>query len=80
MEVRSNGMRYNNYDKWENVKYAPYNYAKYGLLKHIMSQSIVDTNNSVLNVLLQYVESSLVFVMKYIDILKNFKNAHWKNR
>jgi hypothetical protein len=80
MEVRNNGTRFIDYDKWETVKYAPYNYAKNGLLNHIMSQSIVNTNNNVLRIILQYVESSLMFVMKYTDILKNFKNIHWKNR
>lgn len=80
MEVRSNGMRYNNYDKWEVIKHAPYNYTKNGLLKHIMSPAIVNTNNYALKILLQYIESSLSFAMKYVDILKNFKNIHWKNR
>lgn len=80
MEVRANGMRFNDYDKWETVKYAPYNYRKHGLLNHIMSPAIVNTNNNALKILLQYVESSLMFVMKYTDILKNFKNIHWNNR
>jgi hypothetical protein len=80
MEIRGNGNRFNNYYKWEIVKNQPYDYAKHGLLRHIMSPTIVDTTNPILKVLLQYVESSFVFVMKYIDILKNFKNIHWKNR
>jgi hypothetical protein len=45
-----------------------------------MSKQIVNTTNPALKVLLQFVESSLFFVMKYTDILKNFKNIHWKNR
>lgn len=80
MEIRNNGTRFYNYDRWEKIKYAPYNYMKYGLLGRIMSPAIVNTNNSALKVLLQFVESSLVFAMKYVDILKNFKNIHWKNR
>lgn len=80
MEVRSNGTRFNNYREWENVRNASYDYAKDGLLKHIISPAIVNTNNPVLLVILQFVESSLMFVMKYTDILKNFKNTHWKNR
>lgn len=80
MEVRNNGTRFLEYYKWENVKHQPYDYARYGLLKHIMSPVIVNTTNPVLKVLLQYVESSLMFVMKYTDVLKNFKNIHWKNR
>jgi hypothetical protein len=80
MEIRNNGTRYINYDKWEIVKHTPYNYVKYGLLKHIMSKQIVNTTNPALSIILQFVESSLFFVMKYTDILKNFKNIHWKNR
>lgn len=80
MEVRSNGKRFNEYYKWEHRKYESYDYARNGLLNHIMSPIIVNTNNPALKIILQYVESSLMFVMKYIDILKNFKNIHWKNR
>lgn len=80
MEVRNNGTRFYDYDKWEIKKNTPYDYTKHGLLKHIMSKQIVNTTNPVLKIILQYVESSLFFVMKYTDILKNFKNIHWKNR
>jgi hypothetical protein len=80
MEVRSNGYKYKDYSNWENTKYSPYDYAKNGLLKLIMSPTIVNTTNPILKQLLNYVENSLIFVMKYIDILKNFKNPHWKNR
>jgi hypothetical protein len=80
MEIRNNGSRFANYDNWEIKKYMPYNYIKNGLLNHIMSKPIVNTNNPALKILLQFVESSLFFVMKYTDILKNFKNIHWKNR
>jgi hypothetical protein len=80
MEIRNNATRFYNYDKWENVKHAPYNYAKNGLLNRIMSPIIVNTNNPLLQVILQFVESSMIFIMKYVDILKNFKNIHWKNR
>lgn len=80
MEVRNNGTRFIDYNKWEDIKHQPYDYAKNGLLKHIMSNSIVNTNNNALRILLQYVETSLIFLMKYTDTLKNFKNIHWKNR
>ena len=80
MEMRGNGTRFNNYYLWENVHQQEYDYAREGLLKRIMSPTIVNTTNSMLKILLQFVESSLVFVMKYVDILKNFKNIHWNNR
>ena len=80
METRGNGTRFIEYDKWEIVKHKSYNYAKNGLLKNIMSPIILETNNPALRILLQYTETSLIFVMKYIDMLKHFKNIHWKNR
>lgn len=80
MEARNNGTRFINYDLWENTKHTSYDYAKHGLLKHIMSPVIVNTDNSVLKTILDYVEASLIFVMKYTDILNHFKNPHWRNR
>jgi hypothetical protein len=45
-----------------------------------MSPGIVNTTNPILKVIIEFVENSLVFTMKYIDILKNFKNIYWTNR
>lgn len=80
METNSNGTRFKNYYLWENRKNMPYDYSREGLLKHIMSPVILNTKNTALKILLDYIESSFIFVMKYTDILKNFKNIHWKNR
>lgn len=80
MKVRSNGTRYSTYYLWDDKKNAPYDYEREGLLKRILSPSITNTNNTVLKIILQYYEKSMVFLMKYTDILKNFKNIHWKNR
>lgn len=80
MKTNPNGSRYRNFYKWENVKNNGYDYEKKGLLKRIMSSSIVNTNNAALRTMLDFYEASLIFVMKYIDILKNFKNPCWKNR
>ena len=80
MEVRPNGTRFANYDKWEYTTVKPYNYQRDGLLNKIMSPAIVNTSNSMLKVIIEFVESSLVFVMKYVDILKHFKNIYLNNR
>lgn len=80
METNSNGTRFKNYYLWENRKNMPYDYSREGLLKHIMSPVILNTRNTALKILLDYIESSFIFIMKYTDILKNFKNIHWKNR
>ena len=80
MEYRENGTQYEGYAEWETVLNAPYDYKRKGLLQHIMSKRIVNTKNVMLQNTLKYFEQSLIFVMKYIDRLKHFKNYHWKNR
>lgn len=80
MEITNNGNRFYNYYKWENVKNNPYDYERFGLLKHIMSKSIVNSKNPILQSVLMYYEKSLVFIMKQIDKLKQFKNYHYYNR
>ena len=80
MEYRDNNSRFQKYNQWENTKYLPYNYSKYGLLQHILSRKITDSYNPILQSVLGFFERSLIFLMKYVDELKHFKNYHWKNR
>lgn len=80
MKYRENGTKYKDYCLWEDRKNSPYDYERNGLLKHIMSNKIVNSNSSILQFVLNYYEKSLIFVMKYADRLKHFKNYHWKNR
>lgn len=80
MISRQLGTRYKYYDEYEIKKNQPYDYEKHGLLNKIISSKIINTNNSILRVILAYYEKSLVFLLKYIDRLKNFKNYNWVNR
>lgn len=80
MKYNTNGNRYKTYYRWEDVKNSSYNYERDGLLNRIMSNVIVNTENKTLKLILEYYERSLIFLMKYVDELKNFKNPHWKNR
>lgn len=80
MEIRNNGKRFEKYNKWEYQRNRPYNYQRDGLLNKIMSPAIVNTTNPMLKVIIEFVESSLIYLMKYVDILKNFKNIYWTNR
>ena len=80
MTQRANGTRYIQYKKWENTKQTPYDYADKGIVKRIVSKPIANTDNPILKIVLGIYESAIVFVLKYIDVLKNFKNVHWKNR
>ena len=80
MIYNENGTRYKNYHKWESTLHEVYDYENNGLLNKIMSSKITNTNNTPLKIMLSYYESSLIFLMKYVDRLKNFKNPCWKNR
>lgn len=80
MEYNLNGNRYKNFYKWEDIKQMEYDYEKQGLLKRIMSNRIVNTHNVPLKMILEYYEKSFIFIMKYIDRLKHFKDPCWKNR
>lgn len=80
MIYKENGTKYRDYCLWENKKYSPYDYERNGLIKHILSNKIVNTENPILKSILIYYEKSIIFVLKYIDKLKHFKNYHWKNR
>lgn len=80
MVVKENGNKYSDYYMWEKMKYLPYNYAKSGILSKILSGEIVKTKNKALQYVLTLYEQSLVFLLKYVDEVKNFKNVHWKNR
>ena len=80
MQYRENSTRYKDYCLWELYKYHEYDYERNGLLKHIISNKIVNSNNIILQSILKYYEKSIVLLLKYVDQLKNFKNYHWKNR
>ena len=80
MISRPLGTRYKNYKVYEAKLHQPYDYEKYGLMNKILSNKIIKTNNKTLKVILSFYEKSFVFVMKYIDRLKHFKNYNWVNR
>ena len=80
MIIRTNGERYITYKKWSKTANLNYDYESNGILTNIMSKRIIDTTNPILQFILGIVEKSLVFVLKYVDELKNFKNFHYKNR
>lgn len=80
MKTASNGVRYKNNRLWETRLHAPYDYVNDGLLRHMMSPRIVNSQNPVLQYIIKNVEASLVFAMQYIDILQNCFNYNWKNR
>lgn len=83
MEIRTNGTQYKRYKQMEKVFNESYDYENKGLLKHLMSRRIIESEGAkkgVLKYILEYFEKSMIFLMKYTDELKNFKNIHYKNR
>lgn len=64
-----------------------YDYEHKGLLRRVMSNVLVKvmddnnpTKNKALKGVLSSIENSIVFISKYIDTLKNFKNVTKYNR
>lgn len=80
MDKQINGKRFEPYKEWERILSPEYDYTRKGLVKRIISKPIAKTKNPILKIVLQFYESSIVYMLKSIDILKNFKNVHSKNR
>lgn len=79
-QVFTNGTRFEVYRLYESKLHTRYDYANEGLLKHLISRRLRDTKNPILQFMLSYIEKSLVFAMKSVDILQNIHNYTWKNR
>ena len=80
MIVRENGTYNERYKSWEQLAHQPYDYKNEGLVKKILSHKITESDSPIIQYILQIYEESLVFCMKYIDILQNYFNYNWKNR
>lgn len=79
MEIRENGHRFENNYKWEDLKNQPYNYAREGLVKHLLSHKITDSTNPIIKYILKYYETCIIYFFKSADYLKNFHNFNWKS-
>lgn len=78
--VKKNGTRYDytvNYDKTLNE---PYDYERYGLLSNMVSKRLSSTSNPITKFVYDVFEKSVVFLLKYTDVLANFKNPYYRNR
>ena len=80
MIQKPNGDRFNSYKLWETTQQTPYDYEQNGIAKHIFSKPLANTDNPVLQTVLKFYEGSIIFLLKYIDMLKYFKDVHWINR
>ena len=75
-----NGHRFNEAKSFETKLHMPYDYAEEGLAKHILSHKITETTNPLLRAVLDYYEYAIIYMLKFADNLKQFKNYNWKNR
>lgn len=80
MTINTNGYRYTNYGLYESQLHRPYDYAREGLLKHIISRRIMSAKNPILKYMLQVMEQALIFMLKSTDMVQNVFNYNWKNR
>lgn len=80
MKAHDNGQRFESYKDWDVTHNMEYDYAHEGVVQKIVSKPISRTTNPILQIILQIYDSTIIYMLKSIDILKNFKNIHWKNR
>lgn len=65
-------------DKYDIIKHQPYDYRSKGLLNKLLPAVITSTTNKTTRLILEFVETVQLFLLEYVDELKQFKNTHWK--
>lgn len=78
MEFRPIGTRYEYLESYNVTKHKPYNYKRYGLLNKLFPKVIYETKNKSTKTVLDFLEQMTIFLLKYVDILKYFKNPCFK--
>lgn len=79
MVINENRHRFLNNYKWEELKTQPYDYVNNGLVRHLLSNKMINSKNPILKYILSVYEASIIYMLKTVDILKNFHNYNWKN-
>lgn len=79
MEIRPIGSRRRYIKNYEVSNNQAYDYERYGLLNKVLPKVICETKNTSTRAVLRFVEYILVWLMKYVDDLKNFKNWNHKD-
>jgi hypothetical protein len=74
------GTRYEDYKLYEKKLNQPYDYSRNGLLNKILPNRIVNSKNTIFKEVLNYFEKMFIYLMKYVDKLKHFKNYNAINR
>lgn len=79
MEIRPIGSRKRYIKNYEVSNNQAYDYERYGLLNKVLPKVICETKNTSTRAVLRFVEYILVWLMRYVDDLKNFKNWNYKD-
>lgn len=79
MQTYENGYKYKNNELWEKKLHDPYDYKK-GLLKHLLSNKLVNSTNPILQSVIRIFDTAIIFMLSSADELRHFKNYNWKNR
>ena len=79
MEIRPIGSRRRYIKNYEVSNNQAYDYGRYGLLNKVLPKVICETKNTSTRAVLRFVEYILVWLMRYVDDLKNFKNWNYKD-
>lgn len=77
MEYRVLGTRYAGTNRYDVIRHKPYDYKK-DFLKQVLPEVITSTKNQTTRLVLQFVEHAMLFLISYVDELKQFKNPNYK--
>ena len=78
MEYRALNTRYENLGRYDITRHKPFDYRKLGLLKQVLPKTITSTKNRTTKLILESIEHVFLFLISYVDDLKNFKNPFYK--
>lgn len=78
MEIRPLWSRRARNTIYESVRHRGYDYRRNGLLVKLLPRIVTQTENEYTKNILRSIDYIFIWLMDYIDYLKNFKNPNYK--
>lgn len=78
MEYRYPGTRYKEMQYFDTAKHLPYDLEGKGLLNKLLPSYVYNTQNIHTKGLIQFIENAAMFLFRYVEELRNFRN--WSRR
>lgn len=75
---RPNGTRWKYLKQHTRAKHRPYDYEDKGLLVKLLPSQVINTDNTTTKATLAFVEDVLVRMLRYIDVLRYFKDWNYR--